>query len=403
MYINHKFRDGFTLGEIEYWNMKKPRDEKVEKLGAEEEPKNAIENAVNATVPYNNLPPLPPATEIETIPVLKKVTKARAALAEMKGMGATIPNQAMLINGLTLREAKDSSAIENIITTQDELYIAFATQRKDIDPQIKEVLNYREALWHGYKLIMEKEMITTNYLCEIQKIIIANNAGIRAQPGTVLKNTVTEEIIYTPPTGEDVIRKMLQQLETFINADDDMDPLIKMALIHYQFESNHPFYDGNGRTGRILNILYLVLKGLLDTPLLYLSSYIIKKKQDYYNLLSKVRYKENWEEWINFILTGVEETAKETALLINNIKALLDKTIKDIKEQAPEVYSKEMVEILFEHPYCKASFIVDKGLYERRTAMKYLKVLEQKGFLRSMKRGKQVLFINIALYDLLKQ
>ena len=387
--------------------MKKPKDGNVDKLIdkvlAGEDPKSVIENAVNATVPYNNLPPLPPETEIETIQVLKKVAKARAALAEMKGMGAAIPNQAMLINSLTLREAKDSSAIEHIITTQDELYIAFATQRKDIAPQVKEVLNYREALWYGHKLIKEQEMITTNYLCEIQKIIIANNAGIRTQPGTVLKNNITGEIIYTPPTGEDVIRKMLQQLETYINTDNDMDPLVKMALVHYQFESIHPFYDGNGRTGRILNILYLVLKGLLDTPLLYLSSYIIKKKKDYYDLLSKVRHDKNWEEWIKFILTGVEETAKETAVLIYNIKALLDKTVKDIKEEAPEVYSKELVEILFEHPYCKVSFIVDKGLYERRTAMKYLRVLEQKGFLTSTKRGKQVLFINTALYDLLKQ
>ena len=387
--------------------MKKPKDGNVDKLIdkvlAGEDPKSVIENAVNATVPYNNLPPLPPETEIETIQVLKKVAKARAALAEMKGMGAAIPNQAMLINSLTLREAKDSSAIENIITTQDELYIAFATQRKDIAPQVKEVLNYREALWYGHKLIKEQEMITTNYLCEIQKIIIANNAGIRTQPGTVLKNNITGEIIYTPPTGEDVIRKMLQQLETYINTDNDMDPLVKMALVHYQFESIHPFYDGNGRTGRILNILYLVLKGLLDTPLLYLSSYIIKKKKDYYDLLSKVRHDKNWEEWIKFIFTGVEETAKETAVLIYTIKSLLDKTVKDIKEEAPEVYSKELVEILFEHPYCKVSFIVDKGLYERRTAMKYLRVLEQKGFLTSTKRGKQVLFINTALYDLLKQ
>ncbi len=388
--------------------MKESKKDKVDKMIdqvlAGEDPKKVIEGTVNSTVPYNDLPPLPPKTEIETTRILRKVAKARAALAEMKGIGATIPNQAMLINSLTLQEAKDSSAIENIITTQDELFIAFATQEKNLDPQVKEVLSYREALWLGYELVKKRAIITTNDLCEIQSKILANNAGIRTQPGTVLKNAATGEIIYTPPTGESVIREMLGSLETYINdEDDEVDPLIKMALIHYQFESIHPFYDGNGRAGRILNILYLVLKELLDTPILYLSSYIIKQKTDYYNLLSQVRHTESWEDWVYYILTGIEETANQTTQLIANIRILLEKTINDVREQVPEVYSKELVETLFEHPYCKVSFIVNKGLYERRTAMKYLKVLEEKGFLKSMKRGKQVLFINSALYDLLKQ
>ncbi|KKK56907.1 hypothetical protein LCGC14_3059820, partial [marine sediment metagenome] len=239
-------------------------------------------------IPYNTLPKLPPKLDLETKRIMRKLTRSRAALAEMKGMGAIIPNPAMLINTLTMREAKDSSEIENIVTTQDQLYIAFATQRKNINSQIKEVLNYREALWFGYNLINKREILTTNDITRIQQIIIENNAGIRTQPGTQLKNAATGEVMYTPPEGEDVIRELLKNLENYINLDDnELDPLIKMSVIHYQFESIHPFYDGNGRTGRIINILYLVMKGLLDLPILYLSSYIIKEKKDYYRLLKE--------------------------------------------------------------------------------------------------------------------
>ena len=354
--------------------------------------------------PYNNLPLLPPKTELETKAVLRKVASARAAMAEMKGMGEIIPNQAMIVNSLTLREAKDSSEIENIVTTQDELFIAFATNHKNIAPEIKEVLNYRSGLWYGYNLIKEKGFISINVIIDLHEKIMNSKAGIRKIPGTTLKNLRTGETVYTPPSGEDIILQKLNNLETYINTDhDEMDALIKMAIIHYQFESIHPFYDGNGRAGRILNILYLVMKGLLDIPILYLSSYIIKRKSDYYKLLSKVRCDDSyWEKWILFLLDGVEQTATQTSLLIKEIKKLLDETIEKIKSERPSIYSKELVETLFEQPYCKVSFLVDKGLYERRTAMKKLNQLEEIGILRSIKRGKQKLFLNTRLFELLK-
>lgn len=357
---------------------------------------------MDPATPFNDLPALPPKADLESKQVLRQVVKARTALAEMKGMGLAIPNQAMLINTLTIREAKDSSEIENIITTQDELYIAFATQRKSISPQVNEVLNYREALWHGYNHAKEKGILTTNDLCEIQGVIIENNAGIRTEAGTVLKNAASGEVIYTPPTGEDTLRRMLGNLEEYINTDnDEVDPLIKMAIVHYQFESIHPFYDGNGRTGRILNILYLVLKGLLDIPILYLSSHIIKTKSDYYRLLGDVRKTGNWEDWIMYMLNGIEETAIKTSKLMQDIKEVFDMTIRRVKQEAPNIYSKDLVEALFEQPYCKAAFLVEKGLYERRTAMKHLRHLEHLGILKGMVRGKQNLFINIELYNLM--
>ena len=355
-------------------------------------------------IPYNILPKLPPKFDLETKRIMRKLAGTRAALAEMKGMGAIIPNQAMLINTLTMREAKDSSEIENIVTTQDELYIALAAQLKNINPQIKEVLNYREALWSGYHLIKKRGVLTSNDISKIQQKIIENNAGIRTQTGTQLKNVVTGKVIYTPPEGEDIIRKLLKNLEVYINLDDNgIDPLIKMAVIHYQFESIHPYYDGNGRTGRIINILYLVMKGLLDIPILYLSSYIIKEKEDYYRLLSEIRYKNSWEDWIYYILKGIEETAYQTTILIRKIKDIFEETIVKVKNELPSVYSKDLVETIFEQPYCRVASIVDKGLYERRTAMKYLRELERIGVLKAVPRGNQVLFVNLRLYELLKQ
>ena len=356
------------------------------------------------STPYNRLTLLPPNIELETKPVMRKLANARAALAEMKGVGQIIPNQAMLINTLTLREAKDSSEIENIVTTQDELYIAFATQQKSVNSQIKEVLNYREALWFGYNLIKERGILSTNDITSIQSKIIANNAGIRTQAGTQLKNAKTGQVIFTPPEGETVIRSLLKNLEDYINIDDEnVDPLIKIAVIHYQFESIHPYYDGNGRTGRIINILYLVMKELLDIPILYLSSFIIKEKRDYYRLLSEIRDKENWEEWVLYILNGIEQTAKQTTVLIKSIKALLDETIEKVKTELPSIYSKDLVETIFEQAYCKVSTLVTKDMYERRTAMKYLRELEKIEVLKAVPRGNQVLFLNVKLYELLKQ
>jgi len=326
---------------------------------------------IDPEIPYNNLPKLPPKHDLETKHIMRKLARSRAALAEMKGMCSIIPNPAILINALTLREAKDSSEIENIVTTQDELYIAFATQQKSLNSQTKEVLNYREALWYGYRLINKRKILTANDIISIQQIIIGNNAGIRVQPDTQLKNAVTGEVVYTPPEGEDIIRGLLKNLEDYINIDHNgLDPLIKMAVIHYQFESIHPFYDGNGRTGRIINILYLVMKSLLDLPILYLSSYLIKEKTDYYRLLKEIRDTDIWENWIYYVLHGIEETANHTTLLISKIKELLENTIERIKTELPSIYSKDLVETIFEQPYCRVASIVNKGLYERRTAMK---------------------------------
>ena len=286
-----------------------------------------------------------------------------------------------------------------------ELFIAFASQHKNISPQIKEVLNYRLGLWYGNNLVKEKGFMSINVIIDLHEKIMNSKAGIRKVPGTALKNSRTGTIVYTPPSGEDILMEKLSNLETFINVDhDEMDVLIKMAIIHYQFESIHPFYDGNGRAGRIINILYLVMKDLLDIPILYLSSYIIKRKPVYYKLLSEVRKDERgWEKWILFVLDGVEQTSKQTSILIKEIRKLLNDTIEKVKSELPSIYSKELVETLFEQPYCKVSFLVEKGLYERRTAMKNLNQLEQIGILRSIKRGKQKLFLNTSLFNLLKE
>jgi len=359
---------------------------------------------IDPGIPYNKLPELPAEINLESKSIFKQLVSARVALAEMKGVGAIIPKQAMLINALTLREAKDSSEIENIITTQDELYIAFTAQQKNTDVHTKEVLNYREALWYGYNQIKERGILTVNDITGIQERIVKNYAGIRKQPGTQLKNTVTGKVIYSPPEGEQLIRNLLYNLEQYINMDGDgIDPLIKMAVIHYQFESIHPFYDGNGRTGRIINILYLVMKGLLEIPILYLSSYIIRNKKDYYRLLSGIRYNNNWEEWVWYILYGIEETAQQTIILIKKINELLEETIEKVKVDLPTVYSKDLVETIFEQPYCKVAFLVNKNMYERRTAMKYLRKLKGIGVLKEVKRGNQVLFLNIKLYHLLQR
>ena len=354
--------------------------------------------------PFNDLPLLPPKQNLETINVLRKAVNANRALAELKGLGDTIPNQSMLINSLTLLEAKDSSEIENIITTHDELFRAFSIQSKNIDPSLKEVLNYREALWTGYRLIREKGIITTNIIYEIQELLLNNTAGIRTLSGTVLKNDRTGKIIYTPPEGEQVIREKLANMEQYINSDlDGLDPLIKMAVIHYQFEAIHPYYDGNGRTGRILNVLYLIYSKLLNLPVLYLSSYIIKHKGKYYKSLIEVTSKKAWENWILFMLEAVEHTSLDTIDRIKNIRSLLERTAEKVKSGLPKIYSKELIEIIFQQPYCRISHIVGAGIVARRAASDYLRQLEKIGILESRKSGRDSLFINTELCSLLRK
>ncbi|MDP3388220.1 MAG: Fic family protein [Eubacteriales bacterium] len=352
----------------------------------------------------NKLPMLPPELELETIAVLKQLARANRALAELKGYADTIPNKHILINAVMINEAKDSSAIENIITTHDDLYKAMS-EASGASPAAKEVASYRTALWQGYELVKAREMLTTNMIIEIQGIIEKNRAGIRKLPGTVSKNERTGETVYTPPAGEAEIRDLLGNLEKYINEDhdNDIDPLIKLAVIHYQFESIHPFYDGNGRTGRIINVLYFVLKDLLDSPILYLSSYIIKNKSAYYRLLQEVRTGNNWEEWILYILTGIEETAIEALRLVKRINSEVETMRAEIKEKLPKIYSKELIDLLFYEFYTKINY-VEKGLsVTRKTAVSYLNSLEEEGFLTSEKIGKERIYQNKRLYDLVKQ
>lgn len=348
------------------------------------------------------LPMLPPDVDLETKPVLRQLARANRALAELKGYAATIPNKHILINAITINEAKDSSAIENIITTHDELYKAMS-QSGYRNPAAKEVVSYRTALWHGYELVRERKMLTTNMMIDIHSQIENNQAGIRQLPGTVLRNESTGEIIYTPPNRKQDIMDLMGNLEKYLNEDfDGTDPLVKLAVIHYQFESIHPFYDGNGRTGRIINVLYLVLKELLDSPILYLSSYIIRNKTAYYTLLQEIRTKGRWEAWIVYILTGIEETAQATLTLVKHINSEVDAMTIEIRERLPKIYSKELVGLLFYEFYTKIHYI-EQGLgVSRRTAFNYLKALEEQGFLTSEKLGKERIYKNQRLFDLVR-
>jgi len=350
------------------------------------------------------LPTLPPNREkIETVKILRLSNKAALAIAELKGIAQTIPNQKILINAVVLQEAKDSSEIENIVTSTDELYAAISAKKNNIKPETKEVVNYRRSIFLGYDIITRQGFLRVNDIIKLQQDLLENNAGIRSTPGTVLKNDLTGEIVYTPPQDKQEIDKLLSNfIQQFNLSDNDISPLINLAVLHYQFESIHPFYDGNGRTGRILNILYLILNGLLDTPILYLSSYIIKNKADYYRLLNAVNKNEEWENWILYILTAIEQTSRETIQQIKEIRQLLQSTILKTKEEAPKIYSKELVESLFEHPYTKIDFISEKIGVGRKAASRYLRKLVEIGILETRKIGRENIYINTALLTLLK-
>jgi Fic family protein len=354
--------------------------------------------------PYNDLPLLPPSKNIETKAILKKAISAGRALAELKGLGETIPNQAILVNSIILQEAKASSEVENIITTHDALFRAFTAKTSQIDPATKEVLRYREALWVGFNALQERPLLTTNLFIRIVQTIRGNQAGIRNTPGTKILNAATGEVVFTPPEGQALIREKLKNLEEYIHEEDGVDPLIKLALIHHQFEAIHPFTDGNGRTGRILNILYLLFKGLLDLPVLYLSKYIIEQKSDYYRHLRSVTDDGEWEPWIRYILEAVEQTSLHTRDKIIAIRGLMDETLQYVKEKLPSrVYSKDLIEIIFRQPYTKGQFLVDAGIAERKTAANYLKEIEKTGILKAQKLGKENLYLNVKLFELLSK
>src|SRR5574344_1989671 len=345
---------------------------------------------------------LPLDIDIETKAILKKSILANKALAKLNGVAKIIPNQAILINSLILQEAKDSSEIENIITTHDELYQS-SLDISNISHATKEAQNYSRALLKGFDLVKDNSLLLTRHIVDIQQELEGNVAGIRKQSGTVLKNQATGEVIHTPPQEESTIRKLLDNLEQYINTNDGIDPLIKMAIIHYQFETIHPFYDGNGRTGRIINILYLVLNELLDLPILYLSSYIIKHKADYYRLLQEVRTKGSWEEWIIYMLEGIEQTATKQVQLINDIKELMDNTKEKLKSELPKIYSKDLLEVLFIHPYTKIDMLVDNLELHRDTASKHLKAMEKIGILNSVQIKNSKFYVNVKLFELLQK
>ena len=345
---------------------------------------------------------LPLPLELETTKVLKALPAAHAALAELKGIASTIPNQNILINTLGLQEAKDSSAIENIITTHDDLYKSGLNLDAFKSLGAKEVQNYISALKKGFELLKTNGLLTNKTIVKIQETLEDNNAGFRKLPGTALKNAVTGEVIYTPPQNYDEIVHLMSNLEKYINDPEmqDCDPLIKMAMIHFQFESIHPFYDGNGRTGRIINILYLILEGLQNLPILYLSNYIIKHKADYYRLLQKVREENLWEEWLLFMIKGIEITAKETIELIGNIKDLMFDFKHKLRKNY-KFYSQDLLNNLFAHPYTKIEFLVNDLGVSRLTAANYLNKLADDKMLRKDKLGTGNYYINEALFGIL--
>ena len=338
----------------------------------------------------------------DTAPILKKLASASRKLAELKGIAASIPNQGILINTLGLQEAKDSSEIENIVTTHDELFKDDLSPESQMSAASKEVLSYRQALYTGFRLVKETGLLTANHLIEMQRELERNHAGFRKLPGTALRDGAGRTV-YTPPQEPDVIVALMRDLEQTINDPDavPVDPLIKMALIHHQFESIHPFYDGNGRTGRILNVLYLVKEGLLDIPVLYLSRHIVRTKADYYRLLQAVRDDGAWEDWVLYMLEAVEQTAQQTVKTVIAIRdALLDYKHR-IREQHKKFYSQDLINSLFMHPYTKIEFLQNDLQVSRLTATKYLDVLAETGFLQKQKIGRSNYYINHALTQIL--
>ena len=349
------------------------------------------------------LKPLSNMQEVETIPILKQLAKSERALGELKGIAKQVPNESVLTNTLFIQEAKASSEIENIVTTQDDIYANHIT--KTPNPNVKEVENYKEALLKGYGIVAKQNLLTNNHIQDIQRIIKQDKAGYRKQMGTTLKDN-RGNIIYTPPQNPKDIENLMTNLETFINDDtySPLNPLVKLAIIHHQFESIHPFYDGNGRVGRIINVLYLSLKNLLDTPILYLSRHFIDHKQDYYTVLQSVREKNEWEPYILFVLRGIETTAKQTTKLIEEIITLMTTYKRHIRSNYPKLYSQDLINSLFKHPYTKIEFITEDLNIHRNTAYTYMDTLCKDDILqiKKAKKGKHNYYINTQLTQLLE-
>ena len=352
-------------------------------------------------LPYNDLPDLPPpAKSVETTDILKRCIKARVALAELKQAAELIPNSAVLVNALPLLEARASSEIENIVTTTDKLFEYADIAEDRADAATKEALRYRSALFEGTKMV-KRGMLTTDMAIQICSTIKGVELDLRDVAGTSLKNRMSGETIYTPPVGQKLLQAKLDNWADFMHRNTELDPLVRMAIQHYQFEAIHPFVDGNGRTGRILNILFLVEHGLLTSPILYLSRYVIRNKAAYYRLLQNVTKEQSWEPWIMFILDGVEETCTWTTDKIKAIRELMEHTGEFVQKRLPKIYTWELVELLFKQPYCRIGNLVDVGVAKRQTASVYLKQLCDLGILREIKSGRENIFVHPKYIELL--
>ncbi|HVZ04941.1 protein adenylyltransferase Fic [Hyphomicrobium sp.] len=357
--------------------------------------------AFDPASPYNDLPELPPQSDLETKAVLKKCASVHAALAALKERGRRIPDQTVLINAIPIMEAKDSSAIENIVTTSDALFRdASLNDDSDADPATKEASRYRSALQLGFKTLAQRP-ISTRTAVDICSELKGVDLDVRSVPGTKLRNTNTGDVIYTPPEGETLLRELLTNWERFLNEATELDPIVRMAVGHYQFEAIHPFIDGNGRTGRVINILFLIEQGLLELPTLYLSRYILANRADYYRLLLDVTTKQAWEPWILYMLDGIESTARWTAAKIGAIYDLIDATVAYVRDTAPKIYTRELVDVIFTQPYSRIHNVVERGLAHREKASRDLKHLVAIGVLREVKVGREKLFLNIRYAELL--
>ena len=362
--------------------------------------------AFDRSKPYNDLPALPPPVDVESRAVLKACISARAAIAELKAAGRLIPNQGVLVNSIPLLEAQASSEIENIVTTTDRMFLFDGASEGEADPATKEALRYRTALWEGHQALKTRPL-STNTAVQICRAIKGVDMDIRKTPGTTLSNDRTRQVIYTPPEGEGLLREKLANWEQWMHGTlpgtAEIDPLVRMAAGHYQFEAIHPFTDGNGRTGRVLNLLYLVEQGLLDIPVLYLSRHILRNKADYYSGLQSITETGAWEPWLLYMLSGVTETARWTMNKIVAVRDLIEETTQRMRRDAGPIYSRELAELVFVRPYCRIAHVVDAGLAKRQTASTYLKELTAIGILREHKMGREKVFLNPAFVDLLKR
>jgi len=348
--------------------------------------------------------PLPSSVVLESPAVLRQLTRAHRQLAELKGAAGTIPNESILIDTLALQEAKDSSEVENIVTTEDELFQGDAATAQFPSIAAKEVHSYASALKLGFARVREQRFLRLDDVLAIQSTLLESRIGLRTMPGTVLKNQDTGTVIYEPPQDPEEIKRLMGNFLEYFHREDEtggLDPLVRMAVLHHQFESIHPFYDGNGRTGRILNLLHLMLHGLLDLPVLYLSRYIVRNKAEYYQRLQGVRDRGDWESWVLYMLRAVEETSRQTIAQVRGIRDLMQSTKQRLRSEHPKLYSQDMLNNLFRHPYTKIEFIERDLGVTRQTAMKYLKELTDGGFVRKVKHGRSNFYINEALFKLL--